>query len=174
MEHISEYSWLKYSVTFAEKPWRRCVTIFCRRGIGIELTIYQHKMSLCGRHGFDRYGVYYSGDENLVLLFEMSSNKRVNCRVDIDICSTLINDSDLWKIRSGTSNQQSSLTMIYKKLPALRNEITRKLVQYRFIYECDNVNSLTTSNRFSGSIAISSEISSRNDAWSTKKWYFET
>ena len=40
-------------------------------------------MSVCGRHGFDRYGVYCSGDENLALLFEMSRNKRVNCRVDI-------------------------------------------------------------------------------------------
>ena len=40
-------------------------------------------MSVCGRHGFDRYGVYGSGDENLVLLFEMSRNKPVNCRVDI-------------------------------------------------------------------------------------------
>ena len=40
-------------------------------------------MPLCGRHGFDRYGVYCSGGENIVLLFEVSRNKRVNCRVDI-------------------------------------------------------------------------------------------
>ena len=40
-------------------------------------------MSLCVRHGFGCYGVHCSGDENLVLLFEMSRNKRVNCRVDI-------------------------------------------------------------------------------------------
>ena len=39
-------------------------------------------MSVCGRHGFDRYGVYCSGDENLAL-FEISRNKRVNCREDI-------------------------------------------------------------------------------------------
>ena len=46
-------------------------------------SFYQHKVSLCGRHGFDRYGVYCSGDENPALLFEMCRNKRVNCRVDI-------------------------------------------------------------------------------------------
>ena len=51
--------------------------------MGIFGLFYQHKVSVCGRHGFDRYGMYCSGDENIALLFDMSRNKRVNCRVDI-------------------------------------------------------------------------------------------
>ena len=42
-KHMFEYSWMEYLVStfmeyFAEKPWRLWVAIFCRRGIGIELT----------------------------------------------------------------------------------------------------------------------------------------
>ena len=49
-------------------------------------------MSVCGRNGLDRNGVYFRGDENLALLFEMSRNKLVDIgsRIQVYLNSTCL------------------------------------------------------------------------------------